>query len=1085
MPILNVVQPEEFDPSSFTLIDDKLHVAISAKENNILQYKNDGLYAPTAGGGGVLERYVYNPDSTGKLVHKNVEFNFALIDGAIIAEVYGTNTSTQFRSGDARYSTNNVQLAMSDDSKNYLTLNWGAEYLRRSILKFHHNGEIAIWVIRVIRPFDKNDDDLNRLVVVIDEMVNTGDLSGEPSGDIVYPELTESTTLKHVGVLPTDGGSAKLMLSLFDNDCFAIVKLDAGGQPVIDSPTNLTGRLSAPHDVDNLNKYLSYCPNSGAVIYRHHDGIEAIVDGERIGLNLPLSNEGNVTIGVNIGVGDVGGMFLFFYTFSTEGLYYQTLGEDGLSEQKWIAYPNIEVKDYVVSGATAHYLGVENGNYVLISINLISNKVSSRVSLDFVDPNATVSLIPTVMGGVLIHLIQNGLQFIIPFLPKQNVESGSVELNLGEPTILEGELIKLDRIHNAGFVISDDITFKFFLNGSSLSLNRLTTDFATGGLSIVEAPIPTDYMEALMGDRPVIPLTYNPNTVCYDKSPSGKVLTYAPLTLSEVSKAYQSEALIKFNNSLAVLATDITGGLGLFRVDDANVIDTSVDLLPVESGVTIVGFVKISHSLGVAVWKSKEGKTVFARFSATTDDIIFTELGDSRSSNSSVEISQDSTGNYLVKETLNNDGLEIIVWSISPEGIVETYNHADVNEVGTTLIGTTLLGDKLLVLGYVGNTTNIRVLDARTGVTLIKGNVAIGKDFSNQVFQEVDHETLAIIENGGSGNSDPERIAVRLLKVTATEVTLIKKSILDLTHWQTLNGHTMTSLTYQASEGTISYQSAMREGKRYYVKIQATATDFKVYEQEVTNDIVTKAGVLVRGGPAPRPMITFFNEDVGYLQHNPKLSSFNTFTLDMVEHDNSPKPKTFTAAWSKSNGQILLNGQMANAYTDNWTYIRLEVDTPSGETHETKGRIGSNMNGVFSDNLWIISEPGEYVFRVSNWDGGPVMEARATVPSVGLDFTPPTVTSDGDGSWTLTTTNASAMGRGVYGIYRSRSPISILDDYYNGSRYITDDALGVDPMLMRFTIPASERNGTWYIMVGHQGSLPGDVWTPTFLTYTA
>ena len=204
------------------------------------------------------------------------------------------------------------------------------------------------------------------------------------------------------------------------------------------------------------------------------------------------------------------------------------------------------------------------------------------------------------------------------------------------------------------------------------------------------------------------------------------------------------------------------------------------------------------------------------------------------------------------------------------------------------------------------------------------------------------------------------------------------------------------------------------------------------------------------------PGVNLFNGDTGYLQHDLKLTSLNTFALDMVEHDNSPKPTAFTAKWSQSNGQILLNGTMANPAPDTWTYIRLAVDTPSDVTHETKAEIGYNANGVFSDNLWIISEPDEYVFRVSNWDGGPVMEARATVPSEGLDFTPPTVTADRDGSWALTTNNVSAVDRGVYNIYRSRDPI-----------------------------PANERNGTWYIMVDHKGNNYGDIWTPTFITYTA
>ena len=230
------------------------------------------------------------------------------------------------------------------------------------------------------------------------------------------------------------------------------------------------------------------------------------------------------------------------------------------------------------------------------------------------------------------------------------------------------------------------------------------------------------------------------------------------------------------------------------------------------------------------------------------------------------------------------------------------------------------------------------------------------------------------------------------------------------------------------------------------------------------------------------PGVNLFNGDIGYLQHDLKLTSLNTFALDMVEHDNSPKPTAFTAKWSQSNGQILLNGTMANPAPNTWTYIRLAVDTPSGVTHETKAKIGYNANGVFSDNLWIISEPGEYVFRVSNWDGGPVMEARATVPSEGLDFTPPTVTSDRDGSWALTTNNVSAADRGVYNIYRSRDPISILDDYGSDGRYIYNTVVSDRG---RYTIPDSGRNGTWYIRVGHKGNNYGDIWTPTFITYTA
>ena len=80
MTILNVVQPDEFDPSSFTVIDGKLKVAISSQADNILQYKNDGLYAPASSSNGVLGRSVLTTDEVGNAVHKGVNFKLNLIN---------------------------------------------------------------------------------------------------------------------------------------------------------------------------------------------------------------------------------------------------------------------------------------------------------------------------------------------------------------------------------------------------------------------------------------------------------------------------------------------------------------------------------------------------------------------------------------------------------------------------------------------------------------------------------------------------------------------------------------------------------------------------------------------------------------------------------------------------------------------------------------------------------------------------------------------------------------------------------------------------------------------------------------------
>ena len=170
MTILNVVQPEEFDPSSFTEIDGKLKVAISSQEGNILRYKDDGLFAGAGGGNGVLERYVYTADAGGNVVHKGINFHIYLIDDALKGTVYGIDPD------DIVYYSGGSLGTTFDDEKYVLTLPWAVEHEQRVVLKMHQNGNPVLWVVRVIRPQDGDVGVLlESVTIVIDEMVNTGE----------------------------------------------------------------------------------------------------------------------------------------------------------------------------------------------------------------------------------------------------------------------------------------------------------------------------------------------------------------------------------------------------------------------------------------------------------------------------------------------------------------------------------------------------------------------------------------------------------------------------------------------------------------------------------------------------------------------------------------------------------------------------------------------------------------------------------------------------------------------------------------------------------------------------------------------
>ena len=196
MTILNVVQPEEFDPSSFTEIDGKLKVAISSEADNILQYKNDGLYAPASGSNGVINRSVLTTDALGNAVYKGVNFKLKLIDGVLDGIVYGSGP-TAIDPDDILYYSGGSLGASFDDEKYVLELPWAVEHEQRVVMKLRQDGNTVLWVARVIRPRTDSVNTFEPVTIVIDEMLNTGNVVEPP------PEIPEEPPIVgHSGSLP-------------------------------------------------------------------------------------------------------------------------------------------------------------------------------------------------------------------------------------------------------------------------------------------------------------------------------------------------------------------------------------------------------------------------------------------------------------------------------------------------------------------------------------------------------------------------------------------------------------------------------------------------------------------------------------------------------------------------------------------------------------------------------------------------------------------------------------------------------------------------------------------------------------------
>lgn len=1087
MAILNIVQPEEFATSSFTIVDGKIKVAISNDDDNILEYKEDGLYAKASDSGAVLGRYTYQANEMGVVIHKGIKFSLRNIDGAISGEISGVDIN-DITEDDVIYNVSDrvAEGPHSDDSKLLLYIPWAVEKAQRFIIRLMRSGVAEMWVVQVATPTRAVSlNGFQNITITIDEMANMGDLSSNaeelpqapPEGDITilgYCRTPMSTRTAIIG----RGGNR-----------IGVARIE-GGEGDVSIANTRFGTLGVNYlelMTQNPKAHIGYCAITGYLIYHNGDKYNVMIEGDTpVAVNLPKPDYDTGIVGIGIAISDPG-VAAFVYTMDAQSFSYQEIIDTDpleFSDVTTIDAPTEGIiKDYLVSGVKAAYLLIKNGMYVLHITDLHNGDVTEYPLIPYNEEDLQVKLINGSLGSVFVYIDKAQAQVLVGVIATLDMSTFTLNMTQMEPIVLDGPLLFIDPLSHVSFQLDRTFaTYGMFLSPMDMSIVRVGSNFMTGDVEVVKAPLPQNYLSLLVGGAMAVPFTDTTTSIAYDASEDGSRMTFEDLDIGAANGGmYQANSLLCFPaiGKTATFALSPDNTLSLFSSDFAGNIDTSVNYIDQEQpyAKTLDGLFVWDQNAHAAAWVGDNKRVYLARFDTTTIVPVITELGESINDRPWLEISHTSNGDVHVSEKATNNGVDINVWKVDINNTeVVPYFKESIRDETATFEGEHLCGNKLVAFESPvgGSGLRFRAVNVETNESIVSSEVPHFV-FADCLFANLTGNTFVVI-NKLFAEDTWESIGTRVLMVTINETEVIVKDtgVLPLLNAKTLvigslsagvDGDGSNVVNFYADEGGVSY----------IFRITDLNGEIGLSRQQVTSEMIQGAGITLQDG---LPAVVFISSNTAYIQHDFKLSSFRTFPLTMGKYDNSPKPVAFTATWKRDNGHILLNGQIANTYAEGWTYYRLEVDTPSGETHSTKRRTGSAVNGVFTTSLWVIAEPGEYVFRVSHWDGGPVMEARATVPSDdGLDFTPPTVTPDGDGSWILSTTNAGAAGRG-YKIYRSRDPISIIDEYYNGSRYITDVAEN-DPG--RFTIPTSDRNGIWYIMVGQIGT--GGIWTPTFFTY--
>lgn len=890
MTILNVVQPDEFHPSSFTVVDGKLKVAISSKEGNILELKDDGLYAPAGSIVGVPARYSYKVDTDGIAVHKGIVFKLRSMDGAIAGDIYGVNPN-DITPDDSIYYSDNQYGPMSDDEKLLLSLPWGSEFQQRSIIKLHRNSTPEIWVVRVLAVEGAFDvDSITAFNLVIDEMINIGgSMDGSDPGGDPSPGGSLDKPWFHLGLFSPANANSVLtsVIGLPGGDVAMVGHTD--GQPDVDKLISICALPPMSPDALPATATYGYCPVTGHQL--HFDGDNFIyrpnsTDSYQLG-DLPVPGNSSFS---GVSFGNSTGEGVTAYTINETAVhYYLFTGSDPLTipGQTIELPPGLTVLRYAVSGHIAYYLIAEDGNYVLRAINLETKEVSTTTLLPQASEDDTPVLLNTGLGGVIVYVDKMQMQVLSVVAPKVDMDTFIISTTLLDPQLLTFPLMFTEFLNHTTFNVVGTSLFKLFLEPDTMSFTRLSLDFLTGEFNIATTPIPSSYLGGFSATgQPAAILSASPTMVAYDYSNDGSLLTYAELAFTGVSTLYQSVALLRFPaiGTVGLLAIDPSNTLSLFGSSFAGAVDTDVNYIDQEQPYAQTKpdtFVwdQNAHS---AAWVANDNHVYLARFDTVAIAPVITDLGETTNENPWLEISHDSSGDVHVSEKATNNGADIKVWKVDINNSpAVSYHKESIVDETAWFEGEHLVGNKLVVFegsnieGVSG--TRLRAINLETNESIISDQIP-HVIFTNCMFANLTGNTFVVVNKlfvDGTGESSGTRIL--MVTVNDTEIIVEDTGALPLLNVKALTGIGRMLSSATANDGSKVVNLYVDDnGTKYILRVSNAGDVINLSRYQVTDELAQAGGILTQGG---LPAVTLTSANTAYVQHDFALSSLKLVNL--------------------------------------------------------------------------------------------------------------------------------------------------------------------------------------------------------------
>lgn len=688
MAILNVVQPEEFAPSSFTTVDGKLKVAISGDVDNILEYKEDGLYAKASSSGGVLGRYTYHADELGVVIHKGIKFSLRNIDGAISGEISGVDIN-DITEDDVIYNVSDrvAEGPHSDDSKLLLYIPWAVEKAQRFIIRLMRSGVAEMWVVQVATPTHVASlNGFQGITITIDEMANMGDLSSNAEE---LPQVPPEGDITILGYCRTPMGIRTAIIGRGGNR-IGVARIE-GGEGDVSIANTRFGTLGVNYlelMTQNPKAHIGYCAITGYLIYHNGDKYNVMIEGDTpVAVNLPKPDYDTGIVGIGIAISDLGDA-AFVYTMDAQSFSYQEIIDTDPLE--FSAVTTIDaptdgvIKDYVVSGSKAHYLLVKNGTYVLHTTDLYTKEVTENVIMVYSDTDGDVKLINGGLGSAFAYIDKTQAQVIVGVVASMNMADFKLNLTPVDPIILDGPLLSIDPLRQISFQLDQTYSiYGMFISPSNMSILRLSTNLMTGGLEKATAPLPQNYLSLLVGGAMAVPFTDTITSIAYDASEDGSRMTFEELEIGDAGGGmYQSLAMFQRPDAYFVLTISMSGELSMFPFTPSNnkliklnvLRDSANQLMDNTIGAPIV----VHHESGSFTFLDKNFNVVLASPDLEVDSYSLTVLG---------QADQNRPADRLVlNQSLTEEGRFVTAWFTNTREVT-VYKVAPDLTVTTDAIG--------------------------------------------------------------------------------------------------------------------------------------------------------------------------------------------------------------------------------------------------------------------------------------------------------------------------------------------------------------------------------------------------------------